>query len=184
MASGGKRVRSGPKPDPNSRTSERRGYTLRNLPNSECRGRAPSFPLPVFQAKSYDPSSGQMEPDAQLTEAWAAREAELWKWLWRQPQARAWRMPQYRYMVYEVAQYCRQCVLCERAEAKAADRTVLIRLADRIGLSPAGLAALGWKISEDNVDGAAAHEVPASDAERAQSGADTKIVHFPRRLRA
>ena len=43
--------------------------------------------------------------------------------------------------------------------------------------------ALGWKISEDNVD-MAAHEVPATDAEASESGMDTKIVQFPRRLRA
>ena len=45
------------------------------------------------------------------------------------------------------------------------------------------MQALGWKISEDNVD-MAAHEVSATDVEAAASGMDTKIVQFPRRLRA
>lgn len=125
-------MRSGPAPDPNSRTSERRGYTLRSLPNTEYSGKPLKYPLPPLQ-------------DAEANQ----REETIWKWLWKQPQARAWKMSQYRYMVHDIAMYCRMFVLCESPAAKAADRGILLRLSDRIGLSPAGLAALGWKIEED-----------------------------------
>lgn len=97
--------------------------------------------------------------------------------------ARAWKQPQLKYLHYQIASYVRECVTCESPTAKASDVAIKIRLEDRIGLSEAGLQALGWKISEDNVD-MAAHEVPATDAEAAASGMDTKIVQFPRRLRA
>ena len=103
--------------------------------------------------------------------------------MWRLPQARAWKQPQLKYLHYQIASYVRECVVCESPSAKAADVAVKIRLEDRIGLSEAGLQALGWKISEDNVD-MAAHEVPTTDAEASESGMNTKIVQFPRRLRA
>lgn len=133
MTSGGRRVRSGPAPDPNSRTSERRGYTLRSLPNTAYAGKPLKYPLLALGDERAD-----------------AREAETWKWLWKQPQARAWKLAQYRYMVHDIAMYCRMFVLCEQAGAKTSDRVLLLRLADRIGLSPAGLASLGWKIDEDS----------------------------------
>lgn len=126
-------MRSGPAPDPNSRTSERRGYTLRSLPNAAYAGKPLKYPLLALG-------------DAQMDE----REAETWKWLWKQPQARAWKLAQYRYMVHDIAMYCRMFVLCEQPDAKTSDRVLLLRLADRIGLSPAGLASLGWKIDEDS----------------------------------
>lgn len=37
---------------------------------------------------------------------------------------------------------------CEGSDAKAADRTAMLRLADQIGMSPTGLAANGWKIAD------------------------------------
>ena len=67
--------------------------------------------------------------------------------------------------------------------AKAADIAARLRMEDRIGLSEAGMQALGWRIAEENVD-MAATEVPATDVEAAETGNETKIVHFPRRMRA
>lgn len=142
MTSGGRRVRSGPPPDPNSRTSERRGYTLRALPNTEYSGRPLKYPLAPL-------------PDEES----ARRESEVWKWLWKQPQARAWKLAQYRYMVHDIAMYCRMFVVCERPEAKTSDRVLMLRLSDRIGLSPAGLASLGWKVAEDD------SQLPVVDSE-------------------
>lgn len=183
MASGGRRIRSGPNPDPNSRTSERRGYTLQDLPNTEYRGRAPQYPLPEHRVRKWDNDANRWVTLDEDTERFRERELELWRWLWRQPQARAWRLPQYGYMRMELAQWARMSVICESPDAKAADRSILLRLADRIGLTPAGLAALGWRIADETVDRYAAAEVPMSDAEAARTGRDTKIVHFPRRLR-
>nr|DAY95666.1 MAG TPA: hypothetical protein [Caudoviricetes sp.] len=183
MPRGGKRVRSGPMPDPSSGASERRGYTLRSLPNTEYKGRPPKFPLPPYVLRDFDKDSQEWVEDKAGSESWNERESELWGQLWRLPQARAWKQPQLKYLHYQIASYVRECVVCESPSAKAADVAVKIRLEDRIGLSEAGLQALGWKISEDNVD-MAAHEVPATDAEASESGMNTKIVQFPRRLRA
>ena len=79
------------------------------------------------------------ERDEKATEAWNRRERELWRDLWRLPQAIAWHMPRYQYMFTTIALYVRQFVLCESSEAKAADRTALARYADTIGLTPQGL---------------------------------------------
>lgn len=159
------------------------GYTLRSLPNTEYKGRPPKFPLPPYVLRDFDKDSQEWIEDRAGSESWNERESELWRQLWRLPQARAWKQPQLKYLHYQIASYVRECVVCESQSAKAADVAVKIRLEDRIGLSEAGLQALGWKISEDNVD-MAAHEVPATDAEASESGMDTKIVQFPRRLRA
>ena len=107
----------------------------------------------------FDKDSQEWIEDRAGSESWNDREAELWRQLWRLPQARAWKQPQLKYLHYQIASYVRECVVCESPSAKAADVAVKIRLEDRIGLSEAGLQALGWKISEDNVD-MAAHEVP------------------------
>lgn len=41
-------------PDPSSGASERRGYTLRSLPNTEYKGRPPKFPLPPYVLRYFD----------------------------------------------------------------------------------------------------------------------------------
>lgn len=175
MASGGARVRSGPAPDPNSRTSERRGYTLSSLPNGGYAGRPPKFPLP-------DPvvcveEDGVAVEDKQASAVRKKREQELWRQLWKTPQACAWSLPQYSYLIYEVGLYCRLFATCEDVNAKAADRTLLPRYADRIGLSAAGLAALGWRIVPD--------EIAARRMAKAEEDEEAKIQPGvqPRRLR-
>ena len=120
MPRGGKRVRSGPMPDPSSGASERRGYTLRSLPNTEYKGRPPKFPLPPYVIRYFDKDSQEWIEDTAGSESWNDREAELWKQLWRLPQARAWKQPQLRYLHYQIASYVRECVICESSLAKAA----------------------------------------------------------------
>ena len=83
MPSGGKRVRSGPAKDPNSEKSRRLGYTLQSLPNTECRMKPPEWPL--------EPAD-----DERVRKL----EAEKWKWLWKLPQARAWHLPQFKWMIH------------------------------------------------------------------------------------
>ena len=149
MPRGGKRVRSGPMPDPSSGASERRGYTLRSLPTTEYKGRPPKFPLPPYVLSYFDKDSQEWVEDRAGSESWNERESELWRQLWRLPQARAWKQPQLKYLHYQIASYVRECVVCESPSAKAADVAVKIRLEDRIGLSEAGLQALGWKIEAE-----------------------------------
>ena len=151
---GGARSRSGPPPDPNSGRSERRGIAagLVQLPASGYKYRPKRFPLARYEVmRAYkDPDGGTMLVlDEEATNAWAKREQELWRQLWKLPQAVAWHMPQYRYLELTVALYCRQVRLCETPDAKSADRTTLQRYADTLGLTPQGLKLNGWLIVDD-----------------------------------
>ena len=80
-------------PDPSSGASERRGYTLRSLPNTEYKGRPPKFPLPPYVLRYFDKDSQEWVEDRAGSESWNERESELWRQLWRLPQARAWKQP-------------------------------------------------------------------------------------------
>ena len=145
MPSGGARARSGPAPDPNSGRSEKRGVVFSALPREGFTGAIPEFPLPKM-AMGFWTKEGEYIEDSQGEESFAEREAWLWKWAWRTPQAAAWAAEPWRQ--YSVAQWVRASVLCEGSDAKAADRTAMLRLADQIGMSPTGLAANGWEIAD------------------------------------
>jgi hypothetical protein len=149
MVSGGARVRSGPIPDPLSTRSEHRKYRLSALPNGGYHGRVPAFPLAEW--KCYKLVNGKKRVDSAASKAWRNRETEIWESLWVTPQACAWSLPQYSFLLFDIAMYCRQFVLCESSDASASDRGLLPRYADRIGLSAAGMAALGWKVMADEV---------------------------------
>lgn len=124
MARGGARNRSGPQPEEDSRTSERRGYSLTALPPAGYDGEAPEFPL----------------PDA------SARELEVWAQVWTTPQACAWSLEPWRHRT--VAMWVRWSVRMEADDASAALGNVVVRFADQIGLTPAGLKENGWKIAD------------------------------------
>ena len=149
MVSGGARVRSGPMPNPMSERSERRQYRLSALPNGGYQGDVPEFPLSEF--KQYRTVNGKKVHDPASSARWRKRETEIWESLWRTPQACAWSLPQYSFLMFDIAMYCRQFVICESSDASAADRGLLPRYADRIGLSAAGMAALGWKVTADEL---------------------------------
>ncbi|MGO5043731.1 hypothetical protein, partial [Streptococcus alactolyticus] len=121
----GARIRSGPMPDENSARSDARGYRLEDLPASGYDGPVPDFPLP------------------NVTD----RESEVWEWAWRTPQACAWSMDVSGWLVRSVAMWTRLSVRCEDATVSAPVLGQLHRFAEHIGLTPAGLAALGWKIT-------------------------------------
>lgn len=122
MARGGARNRSGPQPDESSGRSDRRDFKLTALPAEGYDAEAPEFPL------------------ADET----AREGVLWAWAWTTPQAFAWALEPWRWPI--VAMWVRTFVVCESAEATAADKSSLHRFADQIGMTPAGLKENGWKI--------------------------------------
>lgn len=128
MARGGARNRSGPVPDPSSGRSDRREYKLTALPSSYD-GPVPSFPL----------------------EGATEREVELWEQKWRGPHGAAWSQPSESWRVWDVALWVRTAVRCEAADANAALISNLHRLGDRIGLSTAGLAEMGWAVATDEV---------------------------------
>lgn len=128
MASGGARNRSGPQKDENSGASERAEFSLTALPVSYG-GPIPDFPLD-------DPSE---------------REIELWVEKWRGPHGAAWSLPSESWRVWDVALWVRTAVRCESYEAAPTLISNLHRLGDRVGLSTAGLAEMGWKVAVDEV---------------------------------
>lgn len=124
MARGGARNRSGPQKDENSLTSTAQGVVFHALPPEGYRGKAPESPVPDF----------------------SDREAEVWRSLWKTPQASAWSVEPWRWRV--VALYVRWSVKAEDADVPAAVMGQVHRLADQIGLTPAGLKENGWKIAQ------------------------------------
>jgi hypothetical protein len=126
---GGARPRSGPPPDPRSQTSARRRMVVKALPADGYRGRIPGFPL----------------PDA------TKRERDLWKKLWRTPVAAGWAEELWRW-ADPVADYCRIKARAEQPDAGAVWWTKVQSAADRIGLTPDGMARLEWRVGVAVVD--------------------------------
>lgn len=151
MPRGGARNRSGPQPDETSGRSERRGIKLDALPSEGYTGPIPDFPLPkaLVWWVYWEGKGQQREVDDNATQVRRDREAELWAWAWRTPQACSWIREQWRWQ--SVAMWVRTMALCESSEATAADKNSLHRFADQIGLTPAGLKENGWKIAPDEL---------------------------------
>ena len=95
------------------------------LPPEGYTGKAPEFPLP-------DPSP---------------RELAVWAEVWRTPQACAWSLPSESWRIPTVGMWVRVKVRCEDPEAGAALYAQLHRFADQIGMTTAGLAEMGWRIT-------------------------------------
>lgn len=129
MASGGARNRSGPPKDPNSERSDRAGVLFQALPARGFDGPVPVFPLPGA----------------------TGREAEVWESVWRTPQAWAWAQPGMEWLHRTVAMWVRVSVRCEDAEAGPTLLAQVHRFADQIGMTTAGLQALGWTIARDEL---------------------------------
>jgi hypothetical protein len=124
--------------DPNSARSDARNVVLTALPSEGWTGDVPDFPLPGA----------------------SDRELELWVLIWTTPQACAWATQPWRN--YIIGQWVRWSVKAEADEAPASVVAAVIRFADQIGLTPAGLKENGWAIAANQVAAKAA-EVPAVD---------------------
>lgn len=152
MASGGARNRSGPRPDPKSGRSDRRGYSVAALPSEGYSGEPPEFPLQpiVLFTEYFEDRVKVKQRDEGGTESFRGREAEVWAEAWRTPQACAWSMESWRWPV--VAEYCRLKAAVEfDPTASAALVAQLHRYRDQIGLTPAGLRENGWAVAADEV---------------------------------
>lgn len=125
MAQGGARNRSGPSVDPGSGRSDRRGLVLTSL--QPYVGEAPEFPLPDV----------------------SVRELEVWVEAWRTPQASAWAAEPWR--LRTVALWVRWSVRTEDPECGAGLVAQAIRLADQVGMTPAGLKENGWRVAGEAV---------------------------------
>jgi hypothetical protein len=120
MPQGGARGRSGPPPDPNALRREHDSGSWTTLP-ARREGPTPLWPL---------------------TRA-TKREMSIWDQLWSLPQAVMWERDQQQ---REVAMYVRQLVRAEAPKASAADRTLVLRMLENLGLSQPGLARNRWRI--------------------------------------
>ena len=119
MPSGG-HAHSGPAPDPNALRRDRDKGDWTTLP-AKREGPTPLWPL----TRS------------------TKREKTLWERAWTRPQAVMWERQR---QEDEVANYVRQLVRSEDRDASAADRTLLMRMIESLGLSQPGLARNRWRI--------------------------------------
>ena len=164
MARGGARNRSGPAPDPNSGRSDRRDFRLPALPAEGYGGTVPEFPLMprrVYRWEFEDKRRFQVL-DVEATDAITDREASLWEWAWRTPQACAWSMPCEAWRINTIAMWVRTFVICESSEGTAADKSSLHRFADQIGMTTAGLAEMGWAVAKDELTERRAEVAPVA----------------------
>ena len=128
MPKGG-HARSGPPPDPKSRTSERKGFTETTLP-----------------AAGFD---GEIPDLADYMPEYTGRHSAIWSQLWRTPQACMWlRQP---WLIPIVADLVRCQVRSEDPEAPAAWETPVQQKRTELGLTPSGMRFLGWAVSKDEV---------------------------------
>lgn len=140
MAKGGARSRSGPAPDPDALRRDRDGDGWVTLPAAGRKGAAPKWPL--VAPKVVD-AEGRAR--VQLSRQIAKRETELWKGLWRTPQAVRW---QTNGQELEVALYVRSLVEAEQVGAPISLRTLIRQQQEALGLSLPGLARNRWRIGE------------------------------------
>lgn len=147
MTSGGARNRSGPRPDPNSLRSLKRGVLLVTLP------------------EKYD---GPV-PDLPLTRR-TRRELQLWAEAWTTPQANAWAREPWRWRT--VAMWVRAVARSEAADSSVSLIAASIRLADQIGLTPAGLRENGWAIARDELGDRRTDEQPEPARPQTMSARD------------
>jgi hypothetical protein len=178
MARGGARNRSGPQADERSARSDQREYRLDQLPAAGFDGAVPEFPLPRRSVYYFEVEDKQRVRvfDSVGTEQVAERERQLWEWLWTTPQACAWSLPSQGWRLHTIAMYVRTFVICEGSDATAADKGSLHRFADQIGMTTAGLAEMGWKITDE------APAEPTGPAPEQDGGSEGgEVVAFERR---
>lgn len=116
-------VRSGPPPDPNSRTSRTQKGAPVQLPPEGYSGPVPRFPLPSPMK----------------------REQDVWRWAWRQPQAAQW-AKEGEWRSDMVAEWVRMKVRAEDPTSPASILAQATAMRHQVGLTPAGLRENGWII--------------------------------------
>jgi hypothetical protein len=178
MTSGGARNRSGPPKDPNSATSDRIDFKLTSLPSAPRTGPVPEWPLMVRRVYRWEVEDKRRFQvlDEDSTEEIRDREAALWEWVWRTPQAYAWSLPSESWRLLTVAMWVRTFVICESSEATAADKNSLHRFADQIGMTTAGLAEMGWAVAKDELSAKRAEVQESTEPARQSSRNRMKVV--------
>lgn len=117
------------------------------LPKSGRTGRVPAWPLPTRTN---------------------AAERKLWDRLWKSPQAIQW---EHDGQELQVALYVRRAIEADERGAPSALTSVVLRLADSLGISELGMRSLRWRIVDrEAVKRPAEEAAPASTAARRSSG--------------
>lgn len=86
---------------------------------------------------------------------WSKAERELWASLWSGPQANQWDDS----FITAVAQYVAHSCLVLAGKGLSWHAQEARHLGDRLGLTPQGMASLGWKLEEPEQPGAGADVV-------------------------
>lgn len=119
---------TGPPPNPQSRKqSGSQAHTWTDLPVGGYTGPIPTWPL------SADDEVGD-------------RELEVWRAIWRTPQAAAWSLLGWS---HDIAIYCRLMVVAESGDVKSA--TEARQWSDRLGLNPTAMLKNRWRVRPDEV---------------------------------
>lgn len=138
MPKGGARINSGPPPDPNAlrrdRPSDKDGWTT--LPSEGRTGECPPWPLPRRYPKDDDGPE-----EWALIDAAAETEGDFWAELWSTPQAVVWEKLRW---TREVAMYARLQIMAELGDLDAGKEAR--QWSDRLGLNPAAMLRLRWRI--------------------------------------
>lgn len=138
---GGARVNSGPlaKDPTNRRRRNAAAVNLQELPRDGYQGPVPDWPVPSPPTESV---------------------AATWRSLWRRPQAAAWVG-----MGFEnaVARLAVLTVAAMDPDAPSAVLTEVRQMEDRLGLNPAAMQRLRWKLADEEED---AEVVPMAPRER------------------
>ncbi|WP_309080289.1 hypothetical protein [Zhihengliuella sp.] len=146
MPRGGARVNSGPARDPNALRRERKDdqqqWTL--LPSKGRPGNAPGWPLEKWrELEKARPVEERNDAGARTLDK---RELEIWREIWKTPQATAWDRLGWR---HDVALYVRLLVQGERGNLKAAGEAR--QWSDRLGLNQTAMLRNRWKIAADEL---------------------------------
>ncbi|MFM9790153.1 phage terminase small subunit [Streptomyces turgidiscabies] len=82
-------------------------------------------------------------PDLPPGRDWSSAEREMWEMLWEGPQANEWDDS----FVMAVAMYVAHTFTVLKSNAAAWHAQEARHLGDRLGLTPQGMAALGWQLA-------------------------------------
>lgn len=147
MASGGRRARSGPAPDPLSRTSHINGREFTILPVEH------SVPLPEFPLDEQ-----------------SSFERRLWEGMWKKPQAPMWERLG---LTVQVAAYVRALAESVLPDASAGLKTAVLRMEAELGVSTSGMLQNGWIIETPSAEGVASAPKPLGGEKKRQTPTGT-----------
>ncbi|MCO1338076.1 hypothetical protein BJH93_04080 [Kocuria polaris] len=146
MPRGGARVNSGPAADPKAirreRKDDQRQWTL--LPARGRPGNAPAWPLEKW--RELEKNRPEEERNDQAARALDKRELDVWRQIWKTPQAVAWERLGWK---HDVALYVRLLTQGERGNLKAAGEAR--QWSDRLGLNQSAMLRNRWKIADDEL---------------------------------